>query len=519
MINKNINISDLVLANSSIDESQQKEIIKFLFSRFVKVKKDLLFVEKGSIRTVHDKSSFNTVVKYIVKRDFKDAKVLIYDEETKKYNWEINIVDIYNQISTFNQCTIVRYKSNLFLEEPTSDINLDTETITIIPNKIHMKKPKCDFPIELKKTIVDDYKKHFKKFDELLKLIIDMRFAQNKKASFLHIKVKSDWGKSFLASLFKEIDVGFEADYKNILSTSTNDIHPVQIRNSFVLMIDEFNKFAADMKKLSHDISIAPKFGFAERVELYLKILFSHEDSESFTGAVSPQIVNRIMVFYIPDNEVVKITERKVFIENSKTYHLVLQEYIYSSLKQQIKRYLDLGETEAYRVADLEVRKAYEKYKMINAEDINKVMVEVINDGIGEISNSNYDDLNQSYKGIYWNIIKLSENKYQGKLFIKQPSKVFETIVRNSVTDSEYKKMKYVLPNIINSLDVVGDYRKNKYKIDEDRKFKGVILDIRDDDDKKIPYEETDKDDNPVKNGYLTLHTEDKEPFLKDLYQ
>ena len=509
----NTRIKQLILESSDIDAEKQKDIIYFLFSIFVQHPKDLLLLEDG-IRVVKTKSSFITEAEFRIKLKFPDTKIIKYDEDKKSYKWDLDIDNIYNSITTINSCEMVRYKSNLFLNKPSIEINNMTRAVTVTTNDIHIKEPKkINISKKEREEIINDYKQHFTDFDMLLKLIIDMRFAKDKKASFLHIRVLSDWGKSFLSGLLKNLEIAVEFDYHHLMNKSTSDIHPIQIRNSFVLILDEFNNFSQEMKKISHEITLAAKYGMSETVELYLKILMSAEKSPSFTGAVDQQITNRVMVFDISDHKAVKLTDREVYKKfGNAMYMRVLEEYSFSSFKQQINKYMNMNEMEAYRVADIEVRKIYDKYKMLDMENLNESIVSILNQEIYEIVTEDLEVLNPAYKQIKQNIIKLDTGKYIGKIFIKQPPKVFELILKNSAMESEFKKMKFKLPNIIEYLNMVADYRKQNYRVEVGKRYKGIILDIEDEEDKKIPLEIEDKK-GTVKNHYLTIHTEDKEPY------
>ena len=507
-------VKQLLNKNSDIEMQDQEEIISFLFGIFVQHSKELLLVADGTKKIVRTKNAFMTEAEYRLNLQFPAVKIKKYDEEKKSYKWDLLIDDIYNSITTLNDCEMVRYKSNLFLNSPTVDINKQLKTVTVTTNELHIKKPLNNkLSKKEKEEIISDYKQHFKDFDMLLKLIVDMRFAKNKKASFLHIRVLSDWGKSFLSGLLQNLEIAIEVDYHHLMNKSTSDIHPIQIRNSFVLILDEFNNFSQEMKKLSHNITLAPKFGMSETVDLYLKILMSAEKSPSFTGAVDEQITNRVMVFDVPDHKAVKLTDRTVYKKfGNAMYMRVLEEYSYFSLNQQINRYLKMEEMEAYKIADDEVRKIYDNYKMLNMESLNESMATILNQEIREIITEDLEDLNPAYKQIRQNIIKLDMGKYKDKIFIKQPLRVFEIIIKNSVMESEFKKMKFKLGGIIECLNMVADYRKQNYQVLSGKRYKGIILDIEDEDDKKVPLE-IENTDGTVKNHFITIHKEDKEPF------
>ena len=486
-------IDGLIVKNGKIDIEVQKEIIGFLFDSFVQYDKVLLFVDGGEIQKVLTKTAFKTICELLLVPKYKDIELLTYNEEKGTHKWNIRLDGIFDAITTLNSCTMIRYTSNLFAEKQTIELDTTTRVVTVTTNKLHIK------PISKKginekeyREIVTDYKSHFAYFDSLLKLIIDMRFAKDKKASFLHLRVKSDWGKSFMSGLLKNLDIAIEVDYHNLMNKSTNDIHPLQVRNSFVMVLDEFNNFSQEMKKLSHSITLAPKYGMAETVDLFLKILMSAEKSPSFTGGVDEQIVNRVMVFDIPDHEAKPLVKRAVYKKfgNAK-YMRALEYYSYLSFKQQIDKYLAMEELEAYRFADMEVRKTYLSNKMQGMENINQTIVSIVTPVLEDIAFFDIEDNHPAYKAIKRNVIRIDSGKYEGHLFIKQPHKTFETILKNEVIETEFKKMKFKLSGINEFFNLVTDHTRHPFKL-FGKTHKGILINTQPKDEIPIEIEQPD---------------------------
>jgi len=498
-------IDKLISKKSPIDEETQAEVIGFLFDSFVQSPKDLLLISDGKISVVRVKKAFLTMCDMLLIEKFPGVEIKTFNEEKGNFKWNIKIDEIYDVITTLNSCTMVAYDSNLFAEKQSIDLNTITGVVTVTTNKLHIKEvSKKGIDEKEYREIVRDYKSHFTYFDNLLKLIIDMRFAKDKKASFLHLRVKSDWGKSFMSGILKNLGIAIEVDYHNLMNKSTNDIHPLQIRNSFVMVLDEFNNFSQEMKKLSHSITLAPKFGMAETVELYLKILMSAEKSPSFTGGVDDQIVNRVMVFDIPDDEAKQLTDRPLYKQfgNAK-YMKALEYYSYLSFKQHIDNYMAMPELEAYRHADIEVRKTYADNKMQGMENINQTIVNIVTPVLEDIAL--FDTENPAFKNIKGNVTQVLEGKYEGMIFIKQPHKTFETILKNEVIETEYKKMKFKLSGINEFFNIVADHTRTAIKL-FGKVQKGILIDTRPTDEIPLEMENTDgtvKNIGTVKNMRL----------------
>jgi len=487
----------LVHSKSSISKDTQIDMITYLFDIFVQYNKDLLLVDGGQISQIRSRKAFETLANMRLQVNYPDIKIKSYDEEKKTYRWNIRIGDIYDTITSVNCYSLMRYESNLFAEKQEVFKNPLTSKITVVMNTLHIKAPDIIEGDEYTE-IVDDYKNHFPQFQELLKLIMDMRFAKDRKASFVHLRVASNWGKSFLSGLFKNLEVGFEVDYHNLMNKGASDIAPIQVRNSFVMFLDEFNNFSAEMKKLSHSFSFAPKFGMREEVELYLKVLMSAEQSPSFSGGVDEQIVNRVMVIDIPDSDVVKLTEREVYKRHGNArYMRALEMFAYLELSEHLFQYLAMEQFEAHRIADVEVNKALEKYRMKDVSNLNDTTRDVINSTIEEIIDSDDISLNPKYREMRGNIILIGSGKYKGKIFIKAPLRTFEIILKNSVSEAEYKKMRYKLFNVEDIVSIVADYRKKKFRL-HGKLARGLVIDIAEPKDHKQIIQDLIKEGNLI---------------------
>ena len=468
----------LVYPNSPIKKDKQIEIFKFLFDKFVQYNKDLLMLHDGYITRLTSRTQFETLAKMELQTNFNDIDIQSYDEEKDRYRWNIKIKEVYDTITAVNQYQLLRYTTDLFSSKQQIIKNDKNSEITVIGNKLNIKEAQTDILKSDYLEIVNDYKKHFKYFDELLGLIVDMRFAKDRKASFVHLRVKSDWGKSFLSGLLKNLNIAFEVDYHNLMNKGANDIAPIQVRNSFVMILDEFNNFSAEMKKLSHSFSFAPKFGMREDVELFLKILMSAEKSPSFSGGVDEQIINRVMVMDIKDNEAFTLVEREIYIKHGNAKYMeALERYSYLKIAEKIKKYLSLEKFEAHKKADIEVRKAVKKYKMKDIEVLKDSVRDVINEGLSEILLSSDIDINPKFREIKNNIKEITEGKYSSKVFIKQPLKTFETIVKNKVSEGEFKKMRYKLSDFEEITYLVADKTKSPLTINK-KSFKGLVIQI-----------------------------------------
>ncbi len=467
----------LIHKKSPISKEIQTKIIDNLFDCFIQYGKDMLYIYDGAIGKISSRKAFDVTAYQHLIEVFEEEEIKTYDEEKHKYKWNLKIEDIYDTLTVRNGFDLLCYESDLFL--PAQQIEKDnlTKTITVKTNKLHIKNiPKPNIEKTEYVEIVKDYREHFKYFDELLSLIIDMRLAKDRKASFVHLRVKSNWGKSFLSGLLQNLQIGFEIDYHNLMNKGANDISPIQVRNSFVMILDEFNNFSSEMKKLSHDFKFAPKFGMTEKVELYLKILMSAEKSPSFSGGVDDQIVNRVMVMDIEDSEAVKLTDREIYKKHGNAkYMSALEYYAYTYLSEKLSKYLSMEKFEAHKTADDLVKTALKKYKMNDVVNLNDETKSVINEEINNIFNMSDIELTPRHRDIKRNLIELS-GVYAGNIFVKQPKKTIEAILKLAVSESDFKKMKWKLSDLEAILDVVMNHTKKVFRINSKSVAKGLII-------------------------------------------
>jgi len=449
MILEDYILDDLVLVNSNIDEETQREIIKDIFNVFINCQNNMLHIYRGLISRVENRDSFKVILSQWLRREYPLVK--LYEVEDGKMNYNLSVNDIYYTVNSRNRYDELKYENDPFLKHQKIEKDDVRKIVTVVTNNIHIKEPDMNFPDAEYREVVEDYKKHFPYFDDLLKLIVDMRFAKNRKSSFLHLRVRSNWGKSFLSAMIQNLQIGIEVDYHNLMNKSTNDISPIQVRNTFVMMLDEFNTFSAEMKKLSHNFKFAPKFGMSETVPLYLKILFSAEKSPSFSGEVDEQIINRVMVMDIPDDETMPLDDREVYRSygNAK-YMAILLKYAYKQIKTHIDHYLAMDRYDAHKTADEAVLTMRDRLTMKdNVENLTEAIKEMVADGIDTIIGSNnLEDLPKELQGIKPFVLLISGGKYKGAVAIRYAKKVTETIISYYSSKSQYKKMKYKVDDV-----------------------------------------------------------------------
>lgn len=178
----------LVNKKSVIHSKTQISIIDELFECFIQYGKDMLYISDGFLGKITSRKAFEVTAYQHLRGTFKTVAIKSYDEEKNRDKWNIKIDDIYDTLTVRNNYELLCYESDLFLSGQQIEKDNLTKTVTVKTNKVHIKnitKPNIDTNDYIE--IVKDYKKHFKYFDELLNLIVDMRLAKDRKASFVHL--------------------------------------------------------------------------------------------------------------------------------------------------------------------------------------------------------------------------------------------------------------------------------------------------------------------------------------------
>jgi hypothetical protein len=446
----------------------QKRVISRAFDTFLTVGGTTYFVNMGQLAPISTNAQFYTMFDLWSKITFPDLKIREWSAEEGKYIENMNIPQLLHLIKSINSFSSMRYESDPFIRENRVIRSFTTGIVTIITSGIHIHTPQLEMSNRDYQEIVTDYIDHFPQFDTLIDMVADFRIAQNRKSSFLYLNLPSNFGKSFLMAIFKGVEVGISLQYDDFLNTSTSSISPIQVRNSFAMFVDEFKVFQKEMKELGHTFSIAPKYGMREEVEVYLKILMSAEESISFSGAVDDQIKNRVMVWKDIDSP--SLDSRDIFNKHGAgKYKSALMVYVSNRLRARIDEYLKMPKFKAQHLADSRVIAYRDNYRL-QAENIEDKILETVRNEV-------YDIINNPTQQVPYanNIHHIDNGKYSGKVLIKKPDRTIQDILRTTLSDSEYKKVKYKL-NSISSIFKV-DSSSKVIKIGG-RSHRGAVIDF-----------------------------------------
>jgi hypothetical protein len=202
--------------------------------------------------------------------------------------------------------------------------------------------------------IVEDFKKHFRRFDEFLNFIVAARFAVDRKQAYLWLLAESDWGKGFLTGLLKNLGICVETSIKEVeamLEGKPVGRSAEDFKRAFVLLIDEFKTVKSELKQLQSEISLSPKNQLTCSVEVFAKVFTSAESVGSLVteNGVEDQFCNRMSIF----QEDGDITKRPLYKEvGNARYMRALQSYAVEFLNACIARVQGLGREKAEAEAE-----------------------------------------------------------------------------------------------------------------------------------------------------------------------
>jgi hypothetical protein len=468
----------LKLINMEIvnDESELNKIIATLKNIFENnlfcYANNVIFV-KDNVFTVINKSD----LKAFVEMYFRDLFVL--KENKKKELEEVLAVDV-NKMFAFAKLNLIdNIRFVGVLDISSEGVYLDKKKKELIVKRSNLILPDLKFDIDEKifNDVVKDYKNHFPLIDEFLDFVLACRFANNRKRSFLYLNAPSDWGKSFLMSIFKDLGLAIEVDYTDVVGGRPVGLSAMSVFKSLLMFLDEFTVFKKELKKITHSMRIEEKFKSVVEVDVYAKILMSAEKSVSFSDTIETQIANRVIFLEIKKDAKI-LTDRELYNKiGNYLYKQCVTKYVYEYLKQKITEYLELGIVEADKRAEQTLNKLYSKYK-INEIDLETFLIKFVADELfylKQISNNNEAEIDFEDKKLLKYLYFESE-----KVYINSFLKFIDELFKAKLDETKYKSASYKksqLAQILFDAEKIRDILKQK-KIDGVNK-KVIEVDIR----------------------------------------
>ena len=305
--------------------------------------------------------------------------------------------------------------------------------------------------------IINDYKEHVFFFDELLEYIAAAMFSSDRKNAFLWIKAESNWGKSFLLSIFNHLNIAItlsESEIKLAMNNAPLAIHQTDFIRKYILFVEEFKTINSEMKQLENNISIAAKFEQTAIVEVFSKIFFSAEDVSSLltSSGIEDQFANRFSAIFINKN-MINLNERGLFRKIGKAQYMQhICSYTCDQLNHIINTYRKMSKTDAELKASNFLQNFHQKYAIDHQADR-------LSQSITTIADTFLSYLHQH------NLLIEKDNKF----YLQAPEKNFSNWLVTQYAENEAKTLSYKAKEILSNISINHTYKTEQMYIDKQK--------------------------------------------------
>ena len=307
-------------------------------------KGDLAVGFAGTFGRTHDGEKLVTVAS-----DYADNQMLL--APNKKDFISSCASSIFNQMQ--RHILVKRQYSDLQI---IVDMFVTESSVLLHDGQATITYPHGAFPTgPINSAVVSDYKQHWAMFDEFLDLVVAARFARSRKKAFLWIMTQSDWGKSFLLSLFSNLGLVIEMSTQEVERAFSGQPIGQTVRNfkrAWIMAVEEFKSVKSELKQLEQKMLFSPKGLPTVTAPLYLKLFLSAERVESLASdesGVEDQFANRFSILE-PDGG--RLSERPLFQQGRGGYIDSLTNYVADYLNRKVSEYRALGEIGASNRGD-----------------------------------------------------------------------------------------------------------------------------------------------------------------------
>ena len=352
-LQKLLNVDDEVLASFKIDPVAIDKMIQGSFYNpdsnkifLLNKRHDLIkFNEKDIWKSLcHTFGAVQNIDAVVaVAHELAESKGLQKADHNKlvKASTAIAETTVLDYIKYYNQRDSIEWRVDMFAKNGRIEVKEDFARV-ILP---HSPFSSPIAATVINEEVVEDYKQHFKRFDELLDFIVASRFATDRKKAYLWIKAGSDWGKGFFSDLLGYIGTTVSlkpTQVESIFSGSPVSIDPKSFKRAFALIFNEFKTVKSELKELEKEIPVSAKFKMSSNVEVYAKLFFSAENVAALNGdnGVEDQFANRMSIF----EEFGDLKDRKLFNEIGKHYYFQsVLAYTIQKLNREVARIVAMG--------------------------------------------------------------------------------------------------------------------------------------------------------------------------------
>ena len=299
---------------------------------------------------------------------------------------------------------------------------------------------------KINNELVDDFKQHFPEFDDVIELMVNSRFAKDRKKAYLWLHCDSDWGKSFLISVLNDLDLSIEMspqEAEAMIESKPVAKTELDFVESFVTVFEEFKSVKSGLKQLESSISFSPKNASEITVQLYLKLFLSANDVPSLAGSrgVEDQFSNRFSLIRGKG----RLNDRKLFSEHQGEYFTSVRNYVALYVNNRVAEMQDMGKYDSVTIATNGINEFHSKYNIGSSrgkisDNINEVVEEFRATAIRHVNSIEY--------GAFKNAVKISGEH----IVLLKPTRVISDWIDTEFDKSEqmtWKKLKSDMKDLI----------------------------------------------------------------------
>jgi len=482
---------------------------------FFKNAKEIVVVDRYTGKLKH--LSSEAKLKEWILEWWDDLFIFTPEDEKKEERIRKNILkSLIVHLILKNQFSFLFFRRDPFADKPS--VMRDDHILRYTAPGFYMREYKPRFAVSeaKKKQIIDDYKRHFNGFDEFLKWCIACRFTVNRRTSYTYLRVNAGFGKSFFAGIFEDLGVGRKIRQEQLKPKTAGDLSPADLRNSFILIIDEFTHFAQELKDITHYMYLSAKYQLSEKVEVFAKVFLSAEKSTSFFGeaGVDAQIADRVSVVNL-ESEKKRLEDNELYKENTLLYFDVIKEYVYNFFNAEAKKYIAMGELKANKVANDVLDDYFNKHRVESdtIERIREKMVEYLRDYIAWQT-----DMYSGFQDRERNTVfeQLQDNvfvKNKDEVVVKEPVRMYEVLIKKA--GEQFAKVAKFKQTALDEIFKTNFDKKKIHKcggrshrgflinLSEIDKHKTVLVEVRDENNNIVQVDEIEVNANLKDDGVL----------------
>ena len=288
---------------------------------------------------------------YLIHKTFRNAdfgKIVLskfFSPDIDKEDRKQMIDAVMNYIKDNNQFSNTKFDINPFYEK--EEVQFHKGEMIVKLNKIISdlddRFKEIDIGSDTSKKIINDFCKHFDLVD-FLDFITAGRMGGDTKKCYMHFSAPSNFGKSFLFDgVFNKIGINCvmkESEIKAAYKGSPSGLSINSLVHSWFIFVDEFKSAVSEIKDMSADIKLTPKFKSQVTIPLYSKIFASAEHVRSLVideRFVERQFLNRFIFW---QEKTGNLDQREVYRKNKILYFDTIVAFTHDYLSRKINEYL-----------------------------------------------------------------------------------------------------------------------------------------------------------------------------------